>query len=164
MVPENRKEEGIFANMCVKKNVTISTIKQFIKFGHIKGRDEEEKVNEMVKSLRIKTPSLNQLIANLSGGNQQKVIVSRWLLKEDIKVLIIDEPTRGIDVGAKAEIYSILDKLAHDGLAIIMMSSEMPEILSMCDRIYVMKDGRITSELDRSEASQERLLYFAIEG
>ena len=164
MVSENRKEEGIFANMCVKKNVTISTIKQFIKFGHIKGRDEEEKVNEMVKSLRIKTPSLNQLIANLSGGNQQKVIVSRWLLKEDIKVLIIDEPTRGIDVGAKAEIYSILDKLAHDGLAIIMMSSEMPEILSMCDRIYVMKDGRITSELDRSEASQERLLYFAIEG
>lgn len=162
MIPENRKEEGILPNLCVRKNMTISTLGQFVRKGSIKREVENHHVDRMICDLCIKTPSMNQMIVNLSGGNQQKVIVSRWLLKDDIKVLIVDEPTRGIDVGAKAEIYGILDQLAQEGLAIIMMSSEMPEILSMCDRVYVMKSGRITKEFNRSEASQEALLHHAI--
>jgi len=116
----------------------------------------------MVDDLHIKTPSIEQLISKLSGGNQQKVILARFLMMNGIKVLIIDEPTRGIDVGAKAEIYNILDQLTHQGLAVVMISSEMPEILSMCDRIYVMKKGRITAEFKRGEATQEKLLSNAI--
>lgn len=163
MIPENRKDEGILANLCVKKNMTISTLRQFRKGLFLKHEFEKNKVEGMINDLRIKTPSQKQLISNLSGGNQQKVIVARWLLKDDIKVLIVDEPTRGIDVGAKAEIYGILDRLAQQGLAIIMMSSEMPEILGICDRTYVLRAGRITGEFDRSEATQERLLACAID-
>ncbi|MDL2236404.1 sugar ABC transporter ATP-binding protein [Christensenellaceae bacterium OttesenSCG-928-K19] len=161
-VPENRKEQGIFAAADVKFNMTISTIKNFsAKIGISKSK-EVEKVNEMVGKLGIKTPTIMQLIQKLSGGNQQKVILARSLIKEDLKVLIIDEPTRGIDIGAKAEIYSILDQLAQAGVGVVMMSSEMPEILSMCDRIYVMKHGRISGELTCDEATQERLLQRAI--
>ncbi len=163
MIPENRKDEGILANLCVKKNMTISTLGQFRKGFSLMNDYEKDRVEGMIKDLRIKTPGLDQLIANLSGGNQQKVIVARWLLKKDIKVLIVDEPTRGIDVGAKSEIYAILDKLARQGLAIIMMSSEMPEILGVCDRTYVMRGGRITGEFDRNDATQERLLACAID-
>lgn len=119
-------------------------------------------VQEIIKNLSIKTPSMEQLVAKLSGGNQQKVVVARWLMKENLKVLIIDEPTRGIDVGAKVEIYTILDKLACRGMAIIMMSSEMQEILGICDRIYVMKSGSIVGEHSRDEATQEKLLKDAI--
>ena len=162
MVPESRKDEGIFPNLCVRKNMTISTIRQFTKLASVKGELEQKRVETMIGDLKVKTPGLHQLIVNLSGGNQQKVIVARWLLKDDLKVLIIDEPTRGIDVGAKAEIYGILDRLAQAGLAIIMMSSEMCEILSMCDRVYVMKNGKITGEFGREEATQEALLCCAI--
>lgn len=161
-VPENRKEHGIFATSSVRKNMTLSSIKQFRDGLKINTSREISGVSEMVKKLQIKTPSIEQLISRLSGGNQQKVILARFLMKDDLKVLIIDEPTRGIDVGAKAEIYGILDALAHQGLAVVIMSSEMPEILSMCDRIYVMKKGRITAELSREEATQEALLHSAI--
>ncbi len=112
--------------------------------------------------MNIVTPSMHQLIPKLSGGNQQKVLVARWLIKENLKVLIVDEPTRGIDVGAKREIYRLIDALAGQGLAVIVMSSEMPEILGICDRIYVMREGRITGEFDRAEATQEKLLAKAI--
>lgn len=163
MIPESRKDDGILPNLCVKKNMTIASIKQYIKTFLISKELEKSGVNLMIKNLNIRTPGMDQLIANLSGGNQQKVIVSRWLMKDNLKVLIIDEPTRGIDVGAKAEIYSILDKLAHEGLAVVIMSSEMPEILSMCDRIYVMKGGKITGEFQSGEATQEKLLMSAID-
>jgi ABC-type sugar transport system ATPase subunit len=142
--------------------MTISTIKSFVNLFSINKAKEVEKVNELVKSLGIKTPSIAQFIQKLSGGNQQKVIVARSLIKENLKVLVIDEPTRGIDIGAKAEIYTILDKLAQKGVAVVIMSSEMPEILSMCDRIYIMKHGRLTAELSREEATQELLLQKAI--
>ncbi|MGI6113071.1 MAG: sugar ABC transporter ATP-binding protein [Mahellales bacterium] len=161
-VPENRKEHGIFADSTVKKNMTISSIKQFKKGIRIDASSELATVKDMINKLAIKTPSVDQIISKLSGGNQQKVILARFLMKKDLKVLVIDEPTRGIDVGAKAEIYSILDNLAHQGLAIVMMSSEMPEVLSMSDRIYVMKKGRITAEVSRYEATQEILLHNAI--
>lgn len=161
-VPENRKEQGIFAEANIKFNMTISTLSNFVNKFNIKKGQEVSRVNEMVEKLGIKTPSINQLIQKLSGGNQQKVILARSLIKPDLKVLIIDEPTRGIDIGAKAEIYSVLDLLAQQGVAVIMMSSEMPEILSMCDRIYIMKRGRITGEVSRQEATQELLLQKAI--
>lgn len=161
-VPENRKEQGIFSEANIKFNMTISTLNNFVSKFRIKKNREVSKVNEMVEKLGIKTPSINQLIQKLSGGNQQKVILARSLIKPDLKVLIIDEPTRGIDIGAKAEIYSVLDLLTQQGVAVVMMSSEMPEILSMCDRIYIMKRGRITGEVSRQEATQELLLQKAI--
>ncbi|MDR0518663.1 MAG: sugar ABC transporter ATP-binding protein [Clostridiales Family XIII bacterium] len=161
-VPENRKEQGIFGDASIKFNMTISTIKNFVRFNGIKRRKELTSVNDMVNRLGIKTPSVTQLIQKLSGGNQQKVILARSLIKEDLKVLIVDEPTRGIDIGAKAEIYTILDQLTRRGIAVIIVSSEMPEILTMCDRIYVMKRGRINAEINNEDATQELLLQSAI--
>ena len=161
-VPEDRKQEGIFGFLSVSKNITIASEKENSQAGHIQRNKQKNKVEAIVKSLQIKTPSLSQLVEKLSGGNQQKVILARWLIKENIKILIVDEPTRGIDVGSKAEIYSILDKLAQKGMGIVIMSSEMPEILSMCDRIYTMQNGRITGEFSREEATQEKLLEKSI--
>jgi ABC-type sugar transport system ATPase subunit len=114
----------------------------------------------MIKSMRIKTPSVEQLVQNLSGGNQQKVALGKWLLTKP-KVIILDEPTRGIDVGAKYEIYTIMQSLAEEGIAIVMISSELPEILGMSDRIIVMHEGKLAGELSRSEATQEKILSFA---
>ena len=162
LIPENRKEEGIFPNLCVRKNMTIAALEQISRKGHISEKQETDIVQEQVGALNIVTPSMHQLIPKLSGGNQQKVLVARWLIKENLKVLIVDEPTRGIDVGAKREIYRLIDALAGQGLAVIVMSSEMPEILGICDRIYVMREGRITGEFDRAEATQEKLLAKAI--
>lgn len=113
-----------------------------------------------VENLRIKTPSIYQKVKNLSGGNQQKVIIGKWLV-QDSDILIFDEPTRGIDVGAKSEIYKLLNELAEEGKSIIMISSELPEILRMSHRIMVMCEGRITGELSANEATQERIMYYA---
>ena len=159
---ENRKEEGIFPNLSVKKNTTISSMACCSSLGVIRRAQESGITDNMMKQLRVKTPDQDQLIVNLSGGNQQKVLLARWLAKKNLKVLIVDEPTRGIDVGAKAEIYALLDQLAKDGLAVIMMSSEMQEILGVCDRIFVMKGGKIKKEICAAEATQELLLTSAI--
>jgi ABC-type sugar transport system ATPase subunit len=162
LVTENRKAEGLIPNLSVKMNMTIAALDQFAKFSHILSRKETKETAGLIEQLRIKTPSVNQLITKLSGGNQQKVLLSRWLLKENLKLLIIDEPTRGIDVGAKSEIYSIMDTLAKQGMGILMVSSELPEILGLCDRVYVMKDGKITGEFNREEATETTLLAKAI--
>ncbi|WP_010253834.1 sugar ABC transporter ATP-binding protein [Treponema primitia] len=162
LVTENRKTEGLLPNLSVKKNITIASLGQFSKLFHIFPRKEASESNTLVDKLRIKTPSVDQLITKLSGGNQQKVLLSRWLMKENLKLLIIDEPTRGIDVGAKSEIYNLMDMLAKQGLAILMVSSELPEILGMCDRIYVMKNGKITGEFNREDATETALLAKAI--
>ena len=161
-IPENRKEEGIFQNFSVMKNLTISTVSALAHMGFTDLKAETEVSEKYRKAIRIKTPSIEQQIVNLSGGNQQKVIIARWLAKNNLKVLIVDEPTRGIDVGAKAEIYNLLDELAQSGLAVVIMSSEMQEILNICDRIYVMKQGRITDEYAIEDATQEKLLSSAI--
>lgn len=161
-VVENRKDLGILPNLSVKKNMTIASLKQIATFGHVHAAKEEQEVQVMIDKFSIKTPTMEQLISKLSGGNQQKVLLARWLMKENLKLLIIDEPTRGIDVGAKSEIYTLIDQLAQAGLAILMVSSELPEILGMCDRVYVMKDGRITGEFDREHASETALLEKAI--
>jgi ABC-type sugar transport system ATPase subunit len=162
LVTENRKTEGLIPNLSVKMNMTIAALNQFAKFTHILSRKETAETAGLIEQLRIKTPSVNQLITKLSGGNQQKVLLSRWLLKKNLKLLIIDEPTRGIDVGAKSEIYSIMDTLAKQGMGILMVSSELPEILGMCDRIYVMKNGKITGEFNHKEATETALLAKAI--
>ena len=160
---EDRKNEGIFSELNVSDNITIAGLTKYAnRIGHINFRTETKAADQAINMLRIKTPSGKQCIAKLSGGNQQKALLARWLINEDLKLLIIDEPTRGIDVGAKAEIYSIMDKLTQQGIAICMISSEMPELLGMCDRIYIVNNGRIVGECDRQNATQEYLMQCAV--
>lgn len=157
---EDRKLSGCFLPLSVKDNMVIANIDKYISAGFIKLGNIKNECNEMVDILRIKTPSLEQIIENLSGGNQQKVLIARWLLV-NADILILDEPTRGIDVGAKAEIHRLMSSLAKEGKAIIMISSELPEILGMSDRIAVMHEGKVTGELSRSEANQESIMKLA---
>ncbi|MGG1396505.1 sugar ABC transporter ATP-binding protein [Bacillus salipaludis] len=160
LLTEDRKLTGAFLPLSIKENMIISNINRFLKGGYINNREVKEKCNEQVELLNIKTPHLDQLIMNLSGGNQQKVLLARWLLN-DPDILILDEPTRGVDVGAKSEIHKLMSKLAQQGKAVIMISSEMPEILGMSDRIIVMHEGDKKGELGREEANQEKILEIA---
>ena len=148
--------------MSVRENSSIAALEQFCRMGHVRGGEEKQRVGALVDRLCVRTPDQEQEIAKLSGGNQQKALLARWLLKDNLKVLLVDEPTRGIDVGAKAEIYQLLNDLARDGLAVVLLSSEMPEVLGLCDRIYVMSEGRIAAVYDRSEATPEKLLASAL--
>lgn len=159
---ENRKEEGLILPLSVRENMTLPSLDKFEnKVFRINKKDEKSTVNEYIKKLLIKTPNQEQLIKNLSGGNQQKVIIAKWLI-ESPKVLIIDEPTKGIDVGAKKEIYDVLNSLKAEGKAIVMISSDMPEVLGISDRVVVMHEGKITGELTREEATQENIMKLAI--
>ncbi len=162
MITEDRRGNGIFGCLSIKDNVGISIYNNHLKGGFILDHPTINKiVDDSIKQLSIKTPSMNQHIENLSGGNQQKVIVSRWLAN-DPDILIMDEPTRGIDIGAKHEIYEIMEDLAKQGKAIIMISSEMPELLGMADRVYVMCNGKITGQIDqKDEMTQEKVMTFA---
>ena len=162
MVPEDRRAEGLFAQLSVEENMSVSALGQFCRGWHIRGQQVRQKVDELVGQLAVRTPSSAQIIAKLSGGNQQKVLIARWLIEDNLKVLIVDEPTRGVDVGAKVEIYSLLDQLAARGLGVVVISSELPELLGLCDRIYVMKGGRIRGEFERAGATKEALLARAI--
>ena len=161
-IPEERKLDGIIPNLTTKENITIASLNTLSKISFIQKKKEVGAALALVNQLNIKTPSLNQNILNLSGGNQQKTIISKWLLDNNIKILIIDEPTRGIDVVAKTEIYILLDNLAKSGLSIIIMSSEMQELICICDRIYVLCKGSITGELTKGEVTQEKLLEYAV--
>jgi len=159
---EDRKKEGLILGMSVGSNMTLANLQSFENGAKRINKIEEGKViQEYIKKLSIKTPSAQQLIKNLSGGNQQKVILAKWIMLAP-KVLIIDEPTRGIDVGAKKEIYEVLNELKASGKAIIMISSDMPEILGICDRVLVMHEGEISGELSREEASQEAIMKYAV--
>ncbi len=155
MVTEDRRDYGIIGTASVKTNMSLAALKQFCnKLSLVKSRQETEAVNRMVSDMTVKTADIKMPVTSLSGGNQQKVILGRWLMTAP-KVLILDEPTRGIDVGAKSEIYAIMGELARKGMAIIMVSSEMPEILGLCNRIMVVREGRIVLECEGSEATQE---------
>lgn len=160
LVPENRKEEGLYAVQSVRFNSTIEVLGSFIRHLHVNGAKEEEITQKYIDMMATKTPSQEQLIGNLSGGNQQKVMIGRWLAT-DPKILILDEPTRGVDVGAKAEIYAIMNELVKQGMSIIMISSELPEIINMSDRVYVMYDGHVTGCLSHEEATQESVMQLA---
>ncbi len=159
-VTEDRKYNGLILIQDIKKNITLSNLIEIAKRGVV-NENEEVKVGEKYSTdLNIKTPSIEQLVGNLSGGNQQKVSLAKWLFSKP-DVLILDEPTRGIDVGAKYEIYTIMNKLVEEGLSIIMISSELPEILGMSDRIYVVASGTIAGELPVGEATQEKIMHMA---
>ncbi len=160
LLTEDRKGSGIMSVLSVRDNMISAALPWYTKAGFVQAKRVNGAVEEQRAALAIKTPSLRQLISNLSGGNQQKVLISRWLLTLP-DILMIDEPTRGIDVGAKSEIHRLMSLLAGEGKAILMVSSEMPEILGMSDRIVVMHEGRVSGTLDRSEATQDRVMELA---
>lgn len=161
-VSEDRGKYGLIVEMSIKHNISMPQLKKISKSAFIDFKAEQAIADEYMKSIGIKAPDADFYVENLSGGNQQKVSVSKALALEP-KLLILDEPTRGVDVNAKAEIHHIISKLVEEGLTIIMISSEMPELLGMCDRIIVMKNGRIAGEFDRKEATQEKILKVALE-
>lgn len=162
LCPEDRKFDGIVQGRSIEENIAISARRHFSPWGLIRSKKEAELAETYIGKLRVRTPSRKQNIVNLSGGNQQKVILGRWLAEQNIKVLIIDEPTRGIDVGAKAEIYEILYQLAESGMAIVVISSELPEVMGISDRIMVMCEGRIAAEFNRADFNDRDILTAAL--
>lgn len=157
---EDRKRYGIVVQKTVAENSTMATLENYMSGLFINKKQEKETAQQYVDLLKTKTPGVDQLVVNLSGGNQQKVVIAKWLVR-NCDILIFDEPTRGIDVGAKSEIYHLMNELVAQGKSIIMISSEMTEILRMSDRIVVMCEGRKTGELDIAEATQERIMHAA---
>ncbi len=162
-VTEDRKKLGLVLMMSVAQNMTLADLGSFTKRGKIQIRQERTAAKDYVKKLGVKTPSIDQKVINLSGGNQQKVVLAKWMLSK-AKLFLFDEPTRGIDVGSKAEVYALMNKLVEGGAGIIMISSDLPEIIGMSDRVIVMCRGEVLGELSTQEASQEKILYYAAGG
>jgi inositol transport system ATP-binding protein len=162
-VPEDRKLLGLCLERPILENIGLPNLEMFGKYGLLDLGLEKEQAEDISRKLKTKTYSLNVAVGTLSGGNQQKVVLSKWLVR-DLKVLILDEPTRGIDVGAKSEIHKLMGELAKGGMAVIMISSELPEILGMSDRILVMSEGKLMGELSREEATQENIMHLATGG
>lgn len=161
LIPEDRKQQGAFLNLSIKENIMFSFAPAIANvLGIIQGKKEKELCDSQIGALSIKTPSRDQLVRNLSGGNQQKVILAKWLLMK-CDVIIFDEPTRGIDVGAKQEIYQLMNQLAQEGKVVITISSELPELLGMSDRVLVMAEGKITGEVQAANVTQEEVLKYA---
>jgi ribose transport system ATP-binding protein len=163
LVPEDRKRHGIFASLSVWENVMISALRHFSRNGLLDLRRAKQRAQAFVSSLRISTPDLDKRVLELSGGNQQKVVIAKWL-NTNAELFLFDEPTRGIDVGGKIEVYRLMGELLSRGAAIVMISSELPEILGLSDRILVMRDGRICGEFDRADATEENILNCALRG
>ena len=160
LVTEDRKRLGLFAQMNVRENITVCTLSQSVSGGLVNGRQERDAANGAIDRLGVKTAGTETAITSLSGGNQQKCIIARWL-ETNPKVLLLDDPTRGVDVGAKAELYRVIDELCRDGLGIIVTSSELPELITVCDRILVLCEGRLTGELTRDEFSEAKIMEYA---
>jgi ribose transport system ATP-binding protein len=160
LIPEDRKNQGVFLDMDIKWNISFSQVRRLSRFTMVNGRRETSLAEKYRELLKIKTPSLTQQVKNLSGGNQQKVVLAKTLAAES-KILIFDEPTRGIDVGAKQEIYNLMCELANDGIAILMISSDMEELLGMSDRVIVLCEGRFAGEVPRAHFSQSYILDLA---
>jgi ribose transport system ATP-binding protein len=158
-LPEDRKAEGLAMILSVAENIVMASLERLFPSSIVDGKKESGVVAKAIKDLSIATPSPNREVRYLSGGNQQKTVLAKWLTT-DSRLLIFDEPTRGIDVGAKAEVHDLMDKLVNDGAAILMISSELPEVLGMSDRIYVMFEGRVVAEIPREQATQERILAY----
>jgi ribose transport system ATP-binding protein len=161
LAPEDRKLDGLILSMSVAENVSLVCLDETSIGGLLRPRRERELAGRFVERMAVKTPSLRQQVRNLSGGNQQKVVLAKWIATRP-KVLLLDEPTRGIDINAKREIYGIIDELARSGLGVVMVSSELPEILAIADRILVLAEGRLTAEFSRDEASEEKILKAAL--
>jgi len=163
MVTEDRKRLGLFPDFDVAANVSLSSLERARRGGLVSRKAEEELVAEPIRATGVKTPGPHAAITGLSGGNQQKCIIGRWLLTQP-EVLLLDDPTRGIDVGAKAELYALIDRLCREGLGVILTSSELPELLTLSDRVIVLAEGRLTAELSRSEATEQRIMEAATGG
>lgn len=161
LIPEDRRQHGLALKLNVKHNINLPVYEKIGKMGFISLSKETENARNFVKILSIKTPSLKQIVSNLSGGNQQKVVVAKWLASKS-KVFIMDEPTNGIDVGAKEEIYELMNNLAMEGAGVLFISSYMPELMSICDRIVVMREGKVVGEIPHEEFSEEKILSMAI--
>jgi len=159
-VPEDRRRDGLFPILPVKHNITIAALRRLFPWGFLRLGRERQVAEDFAQRLRVQPPNIEREVQFLSGGNQQKVVVAKWLTVGP-KVIVFDEPTRGIDVGAKAEVHALMDQLANAGDAILMISSELPEILGMSDRIYVMREGRIAGEFPRG-ASAEQIIGCAM--
>ncbi|MNV48687.1 Ribose import ATP-binding protein RbsA [compost metagenome] len=162
-VTEDRKDEGLILDFSIRDNMVLTNLYDFAPKGVINAKKEQEFVDMLIKRLHIKTQSSSTLVRNLSGGNQQKVVIAKWI-GIGLSVLILDEPTRGVDVGAKREIYQLMNELTERGVAIIMVSSELPEVLGMSDRIVVVHEGEISGELSQQEATQEKIMTLATGG
>lgn len=162
-VSEARKGEGLVLDLSVKENLSLPSLDALSTYGFIRSKIEDTLASQSIRNLHVKTPSEAQMVGSLSGGNQQKVVIGKWLAT-DPKVLILDEPTRGVDIGAKREIYDLMNQLVQKGVAIVMISSELPEVLGMSDRVLVMHEGRVTGEFSREEATQERIMHAATGG
>lgn len=163
LVPEDRRLMGLVLAQSVKNNISLASLDKVSRLKLVRARAERQLAQSMVERLRIRTPHLEQLVGLLSGGNQQKTVLAKWLCRAP-RVLILDEPTRGIDVGAKAEIYALMDELARQGLAILMISSDLEEILGMSDRVLVMHEGRLAGEIERQHLSEEAIMHLATGG
>ena len=161
-VPEDRKLKGLVLKKSVRFNGTLVCISDFSRLGLLKNKSEKERIWGFVRTLNIKTPGIDRNVINLSGGNQQKVVLSKWLMMKNLKVLLLDEPTRGVDVGAKFEIYKLINELANRGIAIILITSELPELIGLCDRVAILKNGRITGILGRNEITQEAIVNYGV--
>ena len=161
LLPEDRKYEGLVLKLSVKQNVSMASLGKLLKRGMLQLNIEKSKVLDFIDKLRILTPSIEKEVQNLSGGNQQKVVLAKWLASQS-RILIFDEPTRGIDVGAKVEVYNLMNELVKNGVAVIMVSSEMPEILGMSDRIMVIHQGQLACVINCEEATQEKILSAAM--
>lgn len=159
-ITEDRKLTGLFLPHSVKDNMIAASLEKYTKGMFMNEGKIRNECNKQRELLGVKTPDINQKVKNLSGGNQQKVLIAKWLLT-DAEVIILDEPTRGVDVGAKSEIHALMGKLVEEGKAVIMISSEMPEVLGMSDRIIVMHEGKISGELSRAEANQDKIMKYA---
>lgn len=162
-VPEDRKAQGLFLGMAVRHNISVTILSALSRLGVVDNRRRDALAKRYVDELGVRTPSIAQRVRNLSGGNQQKVVIARWLILNP-KVLLLDEPTRGIDVGAKAEIYALISALAAQGMGILMISSELPEVLGISDRILVMREGKLMAEFSRAEATQDAVMTAATGG
>jgi ribose transport system ATP-binding protein len=163
LAPENRKQQGLVMEMALRENMSLPSLIRDQHHGFLNRQQEAKITEQMIKQMQIKTPSAEQEVRYLSGGNQQKVVLGKWLAMEP-KLLLLDEPTRGIDVGAKQEIYGLMEKLTRRGVAILFVSSEMEEVLGMSDRALVMHEGRLSGELSRTELSEEAIMQLATGG
>jgi L-arabinose transport system ATP-binding protein len=161
LAPEERKAQALLMRRSVRDNASLAILDRLSRARIVDRRREREVVREQVTRMRVRTPSMEQEIRNLSGGNQQKVVLARWLARKP-QLLILDEPTRGVDVGAKAEIYAVIEELAGSGMAVLVVSSELPELLGLADRIVVMRGGRVSGELSHTEATEESVLALAL--
>src|SRR5262249_51792367 len=163
LAPEDRRHHGLILEDSVKHNISLPSLIRLSLMRLVARRRETELAEQMCERLRVRTPSLRQQVGLLSGGNQQKVVLGRWLARKP-SVLILDEPTRGVDVGAKSEIYALMDELARNGVAILMISSDLEEVLGVSDRVLVLHEGRLAGELSRGELSEEAIMHLATGG